>query len=296
LDALDSERFRDLAVPQVYTILLDEDVYLCSVSTMYRLLRQHAQVQERRRQRAHAPATRPELLATGPKQVWSWDITKLKGPRKWSYYYLYVILDIFSRFVVGWCIAEKENAALAESLIQETLVHQNVLPGTLTIHADNGSAMTSSVVAALLVELGVAKSHSRPHTSDDNPFSESHFKTMKQRPQVPERFGSIEEARVTFRGLFAWYNEEHRHSGIAMLTPAMVHTGTGSTVITARAQVLTRAYEAHPERFVNQAPTPEPLAPEVWINPPLLRVEAPLPCAVSSRDDTGDKNATTASV
>ena len=296
LDHLYSERFRDLAVPQVYTLLLDEEVYLCSISTMYRLLRKQGQTQERRRQRRHTKPTRPELLATGPKRVWSWDITKLKGPRKWSYYYLYVILDIFSRFVVGWCIAQTENALLAEALIEETLVHQNILPGQLTIHADNGSPMISTPVAALLVELGVAKSHSRPHTSDDNPFSQSHFKTMKQRPQVPERFASIDEARVTFRELFAWYNTEHRHSGIAMLTPAMVHTGTGAAVICARAQVLTRAYEAHPERFVNRAPIPEALPREVWINPPLPRVEASQPCVVSSRDDTGDENAPTPSV
>lgn len=284
LDALHSEQFRDKAPPQVYAILLDEGVYLCSVSTMYRLLRQQGEVRERRRQRAASQATRPELLATAPRQVWSWDITKLKGPRKWSYFYLYVILDIYSRYVVGWCLAEKENAELAEALIQETLLRQQIAPGTLTLHADRGSAMTSKPVAALLVELGVEKSHSRPHTSDDNPFSESHFKTMKQRPQVPERFTCVEEARVTFQELFVWYNQEHRHSGIAMLTPAMVHQGTAEQVLTARAQVLQSVYLAHPQRFVNQRPVPETLPQEVWINPPLPLTEA-------SRDDSGDPDA-----
>ena len=251
-------------------ILLDEGIYLCSIATMYRLLRTRNEVHERRRQRPPVQASRPELLATGPNQVWSWDITKLKGPKKWSYFYLYVILDIFSRTVVGWCIAEKENALLAEALIQETLLREGIVPGTLTLHADRGSAMTSTTVAELLVELGVEKSHSRPHTSDDNPFSESHFKTMKFRPSVPERFGSVCEARELFGELFAWYNNEHRHSGIAMLTPAMVHSGIAPQVLAARAQVLATAYAAHPQRFVNQVPVPAVLASEVWINPPLL--------------------------
>ena len=284
LDHLHSERFRDKAPPQVYTLLLDDGIYLCSVATMYRLLRKHDEVQERRRQRTHAKATRPELLATAPRQVWSWDITKLKGPVKWSYYYLYVLLDIYSRYVVGWCIAEKENAELAEALIQETILREKIPPGQLTLHADRGSAMTSKPVAALLVELGVAKSHSRPHTSDDNPFSESHFKTMKFRPEIPDRFGSAEEAREIFRGLFLWYNGEHRHSGIAMLSPEMVHLGTAPAVLSARGIVLTQAYAAHPERFVNQAPIPEPLAADVWIN-------RPLPIAAASRDATGDNHA-----
>ncbi len=296
LDQLHSERFRDKAPPQVYAILLDEGDYLCSVATMYRLLRKHDEVHERRRQRQHPPAARPQLLARGPNQVWSWDITKLRGPRKWSYFYLYVILDIYSRYVVGWCIAEKENAQLAEALIQETLLRQKVVAGQLTLHADRGSAMTSKPVAALLVELGVTKSHSRPHTSDDTPVSESHFKTMKFRPEVPERFGCVEDARETFRALFLWYNQEHRHSGIAMLSPAMVHSGRAEQVVAARAQILTRAYQAHPQRFVHQAPTPELLAAEVWINPPLPPREVLLPEEQSSRDDTGDKNAPTPSV
>jgi putative transposase len=228
LQELHSDRFMDLAPPQVYATLLDEGSYLCSISTMYRLLHKRGEVVERRRLRAHTQAKRPELLATGPNQVWSWDITKLKGPRKWSYYYLYVILDVFSRCVVGWCIAERENAAIAEALIQETLLRENIPPGALTIHADRGSAMTSTTVAELLIDLGVIKSHSRPHTSNDNPYSESHFKTMKYRPQVPDRFESVEEARSLFRNLFCWYNHEHHHSGLALLTPAMVHHPEGT--------------------------------------------------------------------
>ena len=291
---LHSERFRDKAPPQIVAILLDEGIYLCSVSTMYRLLRTRNEVHERRRQRPPVQASRPELLATGPNQVWSWDITKLKGPKKWSYFYLYVILDIFSRTVVGWCIADKENALLAEALIQETLLREGIVAGTLTLHADRGSAMTSTTGAELLVELGVEKSHSCPHTSDDNPFSESHFKTMKFRPEVPERFGSVPEARELFGELFAWYNNEHRHSGIAMLTPAMVHSGIASQVLTARAQVLAHAYALHPQRFVNKVPVPAVLANEVWINPPLVGVAAPPALEEASRDASGEPDAAAA--
>lgn len=293
-EQLHSPRFQDKAPAQIVAILLDEGSYLCSVATMYRLLRTRNEVHERRRQRAPSTASRPELLASGPCEVWSWDITKLKGPQKWTYFYLYVILDIFSRAVVGWCIAPKENAELAEALIQETLLREAVLPGTLTLHADRGSAMTSHTVAALLVDLGVDKSHSRPHTSNDNPFSESHFKTMKFRPEVPERFESIEAARALFRDLFDWYNNAHRHSGIAMLTPAMVHHGIGAAVLAARAQVLQSAYAAHPQRFVNQPPVPEHLPQHVWINPPLPRGEAALPTDEPSRDGSGGSHAATA--
>ena len=284
---LHSERFQDKAPPQIVATLLDEGIYVCSVSTMYRLLRQRNEVHERRRQRAASTASRPELLASGPNQVWSWDITKLKGPKKWSYFDLYVIMDIFSRAVGGWCLAETENALLAEALIQETLLREGIVPGTLTLHADRGSAMTSTTVAQLLVELGVEKSHSRPHTSNDTPFSESHFKTLKMHPEVPARFESIEAARLLFAELFAWYNNEHRHAGIAMLTPAVVHTGSAKEVLAARANVLNAAYAAHPQRFVNQAPVPKALAKEVWINPPLTPREA-------SRDASGDQHAPTA--
>jgi putative transposase len=284
LAELHSKRFMDLAPPQVYATLLDEGSYLCSISTLYRLLRKGGEVVERRRLRSHTPAKRPELLATGPNQVWSWDITKLKGPRKWSYYFLYAIIDVFSRCVVGWCIAERENALIAEAMIQETLLRENIQPGALTIHADRGSAMTSTTVAELLIDLGVTKSHSRPHTSNDNPFSESHFKTMKYRPQVPDRFGSVEEARSLFRELFFWYNNQHRHSGLALFAPAMIHAGKGLELTRARAAVLDAAYASHPQRFVNQAPKPEELPAEVWIN-------APMKPAEPSRDGSGDRYA-----
>ena len=273
IDQLNSDRFRDKAPPQVYSTLLDEGAYLCSVSSMYRILRSRGELTERRNQRAPSTATRPELLAIGPNQVWSWDITKLKGPKKWSYYYLYVILDIFSRAVVGWTIVEQENANLAEAFIQEAYLREKVAHGMLTLHADRGSAMTSKVVTQLLVDLGVEQSHSRPHTSNDNPYSESHFKTMKSRPQLPERYGSVEDARELFRTLFDWYNNEHRHSGIAMLTPAMVHTGNGQRVLDARAVVLNLAYAAHPGRFVRKRPVPEQLPQKVWINHPSPTVE-----------------------
>ena len=293
-DHLHSKRFQDKAPAQIVARLLDEGEGLCSVSTMYRLLHSRNEVHERRRQRSPSTASRPEQLATGPRQVWSWDITKLKGPRKWSYFYLYVILDVFSRAVVGWCIAEKENAELAEALIQETVLREEVLPGTLTLHADRGSAMTSHTVAELLVDLGVTKSHSRPHTSNDNPFSESHFKTMKSRPEVPERFGCVEEARGIFRALFAWYNNEHRHSGVAMLTPAMLHSGIGPQILCARAKVLAAAYAAHPERFVNKAPVPDVLPEQVWINRPLPLAKAALPVIEPSRDGYGGSDAAAA--
>jgi putative transposase len=271
---LNSDRFKDMAPPQVYSILLDEGVFRCSISTMYRLLRKRGEINERRKQRSHVPAQRPELLATGPNQVWSWDITKLKGPRKWRYLHLFVVIDVFSRFVVGWCIAQKSNARIAEALLQDAVVRERIKPGELTIHADNGGEMTSITVAELLTDLGVVKSHSRPHTSNDNPFSESHFKTMKYRPEIPARFESVEQARLIFRKLFHWYNQVHRHSSLALLTPATVHTGKAQEVTRARAGVLSAAYSAHPERFVNKPPVPAEPPTEVWINPPAVCSEA----------------------
>jgi len=265
---LNSDRFKDMAPPQVYSILLDEGVFRCSISTMYRLLRKRGEINERRKQRSHVPAQRPELLATGPNQVWSWDITKLKGPRKWRYLHLFVVIDVFSRFVVGWCIAQKSNARIAEALLHDAVVREKIKPGELTIHADNGGEMTSITVAELLTDLGVVKSHSRPHTSNDNPFSESHFKTMKYRPEIPARFESVEQARLIFRNLFHWYNQMHRHSSLALLTPATVHMGKAHEVTRARAGVLSAAYSAHPERFVNKPPVPAAPPTEVWINPP----------------------------
>jgi putative transposase len=268
LEVLHSERFVDKAPHEVYATLLDEGKYHCSIRTMYRILEEHREVKERRNQLRHPVYQKPELLATGPNQVWSWDITKLLGPRKWTYFYLYVILDIFSRYVVGWMVATCESAALAERLIKETCCKQEVRPGQLTIHADRGSSMKSKPVALLLSDLGITKTHSRPHTSDDNPFSESQFKTLKYRPDFPERFGAIEDARSFCQGFFPWYNNEHRHTGISLLTPQMVHCGLAQEVLEARQAVLLGAYSAHPERFVHKAPAPKPLPQATWINPP----------------------------
>jgi putative transposase len=268
LDALHSERFRDMAPAAVYATLLDEEVYLASERTMYRLLAAAGESGERRNQRVHPPYARPELLATGPNEVWSWDITKLLGPAKWTYYYLYVLLDIFSRYVVGWLVAEREQAALAEQLIAETAAKQGIPAGQLTLHADRGSSMTSKPVAFLLADLGITKTHSRPHTSNDNPFSEAQFKTLKYRPDFPARFASLEEARAFCRAFFPWYNTEHCHSGLGLLTPEMVHHGQAAAVRAARQHVLHAAYAAHPERFVRRAPEPPPLPTAAWINPP----------------------------
>jgi putative transposase len=268
LSVLNSERFADLSPREVYATLLSEGVYHGSVSTMYRLLQRNQQVKERRNQLRHPTYTKPELLATAPNQVWSWDITKLKAESKWTYYYLYVIIDIFSRYIVGWCIAPRESAELAQELILNACLTQNVLPGQLGIHADRGSAMTSKVVEQLLVDLGVTKTHSRPHISNDNPYSEAQFKTLKYRPEFPERFGSQPDA-VSFIGeLMDWYNTEHNHSGIAMLTPETVHTGRAPQEIARREAVLREAYAAHPERFVRRPPRHPALPDAAWINPP----------------------------
>ena len=270
LDTLTSEQFIDDAPRQVWAALLDQGNYLCSVSTMYRILRAESGVRERRDQLRHPSYSKPELLATAPNQVWSWDITKLLGPVKWTYFYLYVILDIFSRYVVGWMVAHSESASLAQHLISETCAKQGILPAQLTLHADRGSAMKAKSVALLLGDLGVTKTHSRPHVSNDNPFSESHFKTMKYRPQFPDRFGSIQDARNFCRPFFDWYNNEHHHSGIGLLTPFSVHYGLAHAVIEARHRTLLEAYAAHPERFVNKLPEPPHLPTAVWINPPKL--------------------------
>ena len=276
LDVLHSDRFIDRAPKVVYATLLDDDgTYLCSWRTMYRLLAAADEVRERRAQRRHPVYTKPELLATGPNQVWSWDITKLRGPGKWMYYCLYVILDIFSRYVVGWMVAERESATLAERLIEETCEKHGIVAGQLTLHADRGTAMTAKTVAQLLVDLGVTRTHSRPHVSDDNPYSEAQFKTLKYGPTFPERFGSVQDARAFGQGFFPWYNTDHRHDALGLLTPAAVHYGQAGTILAQRRLVLTAAYAAHPERFVRQPP--EPLAPPtaVWINPPATRTEGP---------------------
>ena len=242
--------------------------YHCSIRTMYRILDENQEVKERRNQLSHPVYQKPELLATAPNQVWSWDITKLLGPAKWTYFYLYVIMDIFSRYVVGWMIAPAESAVLAERLIEETCAKQNIEKGQLTIHADRGSSMKSKPVALLLSDLGVTKTHSRPYTSDDNPYSEAQFKTLKYRPDFPDRFGCIEDTRSFCQDFFPWYNTEHRHSGIGLLTPEAVHYGLAQDVQIARGEVLRTAYEAHPERFVKKVPVPPSLPDAVWINKP----------------------------
>jgi putative transposase len=268
LEVLHSPRFQDAAPATVYATLLDEQVYLASERTMYRLLAAEGETRPRRDQLVHPTYQKPELLATAPNQVWSWDITKLLGPAKWTYFYLYVILDVYSRYVVGWMVAHREQADLAERLIAETLAKQEVPSGQLTLHADRGSSMTSKPVAFLLADLGVTKTHSRPHVSNDNPYSESQFKTLKYRPGFPDRFASIEEARAFCQNFFRWYNAEHRHAGIGLMAPEVVHYGQAQDAHDARSQVLATAYAAHPERFVRQAPRPPQLPTAAWINPP----------------------------
>ena len=268
LSALHSERFMDQSPYETYATLLDEGRYLCSIRTMYRVLEKHGEVRERRDQVRRAHYHKPELLAAAPNQVWSWDITKLMGPAKWTYFYLYVIMDIFSRYVVGWMVAHRELAVLAERLIGETCEKQNIGHDKLTIHADRGSSMRSKSVALLLSDLGVTKTHSRPHVSNDNPYSEAQFKTLKYRPEFPDQFGSIEDARAFCQPFFNWYNEEHHHSGIALLTPAQVHYGKADEILRQRAVVLRAAYEQHPNRFKGKIPVPTALPKAAWINKP----------------------------
>jgi len=269
LDLMHSEPFVDKAPHQIYARLLDQGIYLCSIRTMYRLLKNaHGNVKERRRCVQRPAYTKPELLATAPNQVWSWDITKLKNTIKWTYFYLYVIIDIFSRYVVGWMVADREQAALAKRFIAQSCTAQNIASNQLILHADRGSSMMSKSVAELLVDLGVIKSHSRPHVSDDNPFSEAQFKTLKYCPQFPERFGSIQDARAFCKDFFTWYNHEHHHTGIGLLTPAQVHYGLADQIYENRRQVLHEAYQLHPKRFKNQIPRPPRMAEAVWINKP----------------------------
>jgi putative transposase len=270
---LHEERFQDCSPSQVYASLLDAGQYHCSIRTMYRLLDAEGENHARRDQLIHPPYRKPELLATGPNQLWSWDITKLRGPVKWSFYYLYVILDVFSRYVTGWMIAYRETADLAKQLIQHSCETQKIQPGQLTIHADRGSSMTSKSLALLLADLGVARTHSRPHVSDDNPFSEAQFKTLKYRPGYPDRFGSIEDARRFCQEFFPWYNHEHHHSGLQLLTPATVHYGQSTQLISQRQAVLDLAFQRHPERFVRRPPKHSSLPDAVWINPPASNKE-----------------------
>jgi putative transposase len=268
LGVLHSERFVDKSPAETWATLLDEGKYLCSPRTMYRILEAHQEVRERRNQLRHPNYKKPQLLATTPNQVWSWDITKLRGPAKWTYFYLYVILDIFSRYTVGWMVAHRESAALAERLIDDTCAKQAIEPDQLVIHADRGPSMTSKTVAHLLADLGVTKSHSRPYTSNDNPFSESQFRTMKYRPEFPGSFGCVQDARAFGNEFFHWCNFEHRHGGIGYLTPAAVHHGLAESITASRSLALQRAYAANPERFVKGQPVPPAVPSAVWINPP----------------------------
>ena len=268
LGVLHHERFIDQAPASVYANLLDEGRYLCSVPSMYRLLRAEGEVRERRRQATHPATVKPELVATGPHEIWSWDITKLLGPAKWTYFHLYVVIDIFSRYVTGWLLARRETAELAERLLADTIRKQNVAVNQLTIHADRGTSMASKPVALLLADLGVTKSHSRPHCSNDNPYSEAHFKTLKYRPEFPGRFGSIEDGRAFCQRFFRWYNYQHHHSDLGFHTPADVHFGRAGLAQLERARVLQEAYAAHPERFVRQTPVPPALPGPAWINKP----------------------------
>ncbi len=269
LEVLHSPPFVDRAPAQVYAALLDEGRYLCSVRTMYRILGEHGESRERRDQCRRPSYARPELLATAPNQVWSWDITKLRGPRKWTYFYLYVLIDIFSRYVVGWMLAQRESAALAKDLIEESARKQQIQPGQLIVHADRGPPMIAKSTALLLSDLGIRESHGRPHVSDDNPFSEAQIKTLKYHPTFPDRFGSIEDARAFCRSFFPWYNTEHYHSGLGLLTPHAVHHQQHGLLLEGRQRVLDVAYARHPERFVRRPPTPQTAPTAVWINPPV---------------------------
>jgi putative transposase len=270
LAELHSDRFKDSAPAQVYATLLDEGRYLASERTMYRILAgEHGGVRERRAQLEHPSYRAPELLAERPNEVWSWDITKLKGPAKWTYYYLYVILDVFSRYAVGWTVQHRETGPIAKALINQAVAQQQIARDQLTVHADRGSSMTSKPVAFLLADLGVTKSHSRPYTSTDNPYSEAQFKTLKYQPAFPARFDSIQHARGFCREFFDYYNHEHRHSGIGLMTPATVHYGRAEQVHADRQRVLDAAYQSKPERFVRQAPTAPAVPTAAWINKPV---------------------------
>ena len=268
LEVLHSERFVDQSPAEIHATLLEENTYHCSVRTMYRVMNADGEARERRDQLRHPAYTKPELLATAPNQVWSWDITKLLGPGKWTYFYLYVIIDIFSRYVVGWMLAYREQRFLAQRLIRETCVKEGIEPGQLALHADRGQVMRSKVVSQLLTDLEVSRSHSRPYVSDDNPYSESQFKTMKYRPDFPDRFASFDHARAFSGPFFDWYNREHRHSGIAFLTPEVVHRGRAEDVLATRQVTLDLAYAAHPERFVRRPPQVPRPSEAVWINRP----------------------------
>ncbi|KAF0169232.1 MAG: integrase catalytic subunit [Limisphaerales bacterium] len=287
LEVLNSERFVNRAPAEVHATLLDEGVYHCAVRTIYRVLSAHGEVRARRDELRHPQYKKPELLATAPNQVWSWDITKLLGPVKWSYFHLYVLLDIFSRYVVGWMLARSESAELARRLIRESCERQGIDRDQLILHSDRGTSMKSKTVAQMLADLGVERSLSRPHVSNDNPFSEAQFKTLKYGPGFPDRFaGGFDHGLGHCREFFPWYNDEHHHSALGWLTPAQVHYGRAAAVLDGREQVLRRAYLAHPERFVSGPPRPASPPTAVWINPPTApHVELPSLHSVNSRDE-----------
>lgn len=273
LALLDSDRFADKAPAQIYAALLDEGVYVCSIRTMYRVLHDHAQSRERRAQRRHPTYVKPQLVATRPNQVWSWDITKLAGPTSGSYFSLYVVIDIFSRCVVGWDVAHTESARVGQAMLEDAFHRHSIAPGQLTVHSDRGSPMKAKSTALFYADLGITPSFSRPRVSDDNPFSEAAFRTFMYRPAMPDRFGSLEDARTFCAALFDWYNERHYHSGIALLTPADVHHGRHQPIIAARQRVLDAAHANTPDRFVRGRPShPSPSA-VVWINPPTTAFE-----------------------
>ena len=283
LDALHSTPLADKAPAEAYATLLDEGKYYCSTRTMYRILNANKEVRERRDQLRHPTHAKPQLKATTPNQVWSWDITKLLGPKKWTYYHLYVVIDIYSRYVVGWMLAHRECQHLAERLLRETAIKEQIRPDQLTIHADRGAAMTSRPVSQLMASLGVSRSHSRPHTSNDNPYSESQFKTLKNHPDFPDRFESFDHALDCSRRLIDWYNNHHRHINLGLLTPVAVHTGAAGRILDQRRAVLEEAYALHPERFVRGIPRPSSPAAEVWINPP---ENVAIPRAIQLPSDT----------
>jgi putative transposase len=267
-DLLREPPYVDLAPAEIYASLLDQGTYHCSIRTMYRILEEHDETRERRRQLRHPVYQKPELLAEGPNRVWSWDITKLMGPAKWTYFYLYVIIDIFSRRVVGWYVADTESASLFKVLFEDALAKHLVSPNQLTLHADRGPSMKAKATALMLADLGVTRSHSRPYTSNDNPFSESHFKTLKYQPQFPKRFGCIEDAKAFCRCFFGWYNQDHHHAGLGLMTPDQVHYGQVDAIHAARQKTLNRAFRTNPERFVRKAPQPPAKPTATWINPP----------------------------
>jgi putative transposase len=286
LATLDSEQFMDKAPAQVFARLLEDGEYMCSERTMYRVLDENGQVRERRDQRRHPEYVKPQLVATAPNQVWSWDTTKLPGATKGTYFTLYVIIDIFSRYIVGWQVTKSESSTVAQQLIKACCKQQNVKREQLTIHADRGSPMVAKSTAQLYIDLGVAKSHSRPRTSNDNPYSESNFRTLKYRPDMPERLGSLEHARQVVRGLVDWYNDDHYHVGLALLHPADVHYGRASDIIAARQRVLDEAHARYPERFVRGRPVHKAPPSAAWINPPpMTEIGIASPTAAADRTE-----------